>query len=147
MKSIRKEEHRENCDGHNRLLVSIGRKSRHNWLFQAFLEERFTLLVSTEVLLEYEKVITRRTRPEIAADVLKTLLAQPNCECIEPYYRWNLITEDPTDNKFVDVVFAGRAEHLITEDSHFSTLREIDFPPMSIKSIQEFSAIVGYTIP
>ena len=131
----------------NVLLVSIGRKSRHNWLFQAFLEERFTLLVSTEILLEYEEIITRRTRPEIAADVLKTLLAQPNCERIEPYYRWNLIAEDPTDNKFVDVVFAGRAEHLVTEDSHFNVLRDIAFPSISIKTIQEFSAIVGSTMP
>ena len=65
----------------NVLLVSIGRKSRHNWLFQAFLEERFTLLVSTEILLEYEEIITRRTRPEIAADVLKTLPRIPIFTC------------------------------------------------------------------
>jgi uncharacterized protein len=84
----------------NVLLVSIGRKSRHNWLFQALLDERFTLLVSTEILLEYEEVITRRTRPEIASDVLKTLLALPNHLHIEPYFHWNLIPEDPTDNKF-----------------------------------------------
>jgi predicted nucleic acid-binding protein len=56
----------------NVLLVSIGRKSRHNWLFQAILAERYTMLVSTEILLEYEEIITRRTQSAIA--FAKTLL-------------------------------------------------------------------------
>jgi putative PIN family toxin of toxin-antitoxin system len=126
----------------NVLLVSIGRKSRHNWIFQALLDERFTLLVSTDILLEYEELISRRTRPEIAADVLKTLLSLPNHLHVEAYFHWNLITEDPTDNKFADVAFAGRAEYIITEDSHFNVLRDVSFPSISIKTIQEFAGLL-----
>lgn len=127
----------------NVLLVSIGRKSHHNWLFQALLNERFTLLVSTEILLEYEEIIARRTRPEIASDILKTLLSLPNVEQIEPYFRWNLITNDPTDNKFADCAFAGRAEYLVTADSHFDVLSSLEFPSISIKSIEEFAVLLN----
>ncbi len=126
----------------NVLLVSIGRKSRYNWLFQALLDERFILLISTDILLEYEEIITRRTRQEIASNVVKTILSLPNVEHIEPYFRWNLITDDPTDNKFVDCAFAGRAEYLVTEDSHFKVLHGLDFPSIGIRSIQEFADLL-----
>jgi uncharacterized protein len=126
----------------NVLLVSIGRKSRHNWLFQAILDERCTVLVSTEILLEYEEIITRRTRAEIALDVLETLVSLPNVEPTEPYFRWNLIAEDPTDNKFVDCAIAGRADVLVTEDSHFDILSALEFPRVNVRNIQHFADVL-----
>ena len=46
------------------------------------------------------------------------------------------------DNKFVDCAFAGRAEYLVTEDSHFKVLHGLDFPSIGIRSIQEFADLL-----
>ena len=47
----------------NVLLVSIGRQSKYNWLFQDFLNESYDLLVTTPILLEYHEQIALKTRP------------------------------------------------------------------------------------
>ncbi len=62
----------------NVLLVSIGRQSKYNWLFQAFLKEEFDLLVTTPILLEYHEKIALKTQPIIAENILKLILAKPN---------------------------------------------------------------------
>ena len=56
---------------------------------------------------------------------------------------FNLIKNDPDDNKFVDSAIAGNATFVVSNDSHFDILKEIDFPKLMLKSLQEFSAILG----
>lgn len=36
---------------------SLSRRSEFNWVFQAFLDEAYTLVVSHEILLEYEEIL------------------------------------------------------------------------------------------
>lgn len=49
--------------------------------------------------------------------------------------------DDPDDNKFVDCAIAENATFIVSNDSHFSVLREIDFPKLILKSLQEFSVM------
>lgn len=55
-----------------------------------------------------------------------------------PYYSWNLITNDPDDNKFVDCAIAANAEYIITEDKHFDILHTIGFPQVVPISAMDF---------
>ena len=51
----------------------------------------------------------------------------------------DLITQDPDDNKFVDCAICGMAEYIVSNDRHFDILKSIDFPLVTVRSIQEFS--------
>jgi predicted nucleic acid-binding protein len=62
----------------NVLLVSIGRKSRFNPIFEALLQNKFNLFVSNEILLEYTEILEKRANPIIARDVLDALIIRPN---------------------------------------------------------------------
>ena len=122
----------------NVLLPSIRRQSRLRWLFDALLDGDFTLVASTPILLEYEEVIGERTTPEVAQNVLHALLALPNVERVEPRFHWRLIAADPDDDKFVDTYLAAGADALVTHDAHFDVLGDLDFPPVTVLSAEEF---------
>ena len=125
----------------NVLLVSIGRQSKYNWLFQAFLNEEFDLLVTTPILLEYHEKIATRTQPIIAENILKLILAKPNVIKVDVSYRWQIIVQDPDDNAFVDCAFSGNADYLISNDNHFNILKTIDFPDISLIKLDDFQAL------
>jgi len=127
----------------NILLSSIGTTSPYRWLFDALLDGRVALCVSTPILLEYEEVLARKTTPAIARNVLRLLLLLPNVERIEPRFRWNLIAADPDDNKFVDTALMANADVLVTHDAHFDVLHQVDFPQMRVLSAEAFRDELG----
>ena len=44
------------------------------------------------------------------------------------------------DNKFVDCAVAADAEYIVTNDAHFSVLKQIDWPKVAVLTIQEFAS-------
>lgn len=72
---------------------------------------------------------------ESVLGVLETL---PNVNLVSTYFRFDLLTKDPDDNKFVDCAIASNSDFIVTEDTDFKALRTIDFPKVEIRSIQEF---------
>ncbi len=122
----------------NVLLASIGTRSPLRWLFDALLDGRFTLVVSTPVLLEYEEVLARQTTAYIAGNVLRALLALPTAETVEPRFRWRLPPGDPDDEKFVDAALAAGADAVVTNDGHFDALADLDFPAVRVLTPEAF---------
>ncbi len=119
----------------NVLLVSISSRSLSYWIFEGLKAGRFELLITNEILSEYEEIISEKLGLDITKYVVRALLSLPNVQQIHPSYRWDLITADPDDNKFVDCAVAGNAHALVTEDRHFRILSELDFPQVRILSI------------
>jgi len=66
----------------------------------------------------------------------------PNVPYFISYYKWQLIEADPDDNKYSDCAIAGAALFLVTEDKHFSILKSISFPRISVISIDEFTQLL-----
>lgn len=126
----------------NVLLVSISSRSKYHWIFEALLAGRFDLLLSNEILSEYEEIIADKFSPETASDVVRTLLVLPNVELVHPSYRWNLILADPDDDKFVDCAIAANAHALVTEDRHFCVLDEVAFPKLRRVDIEAFEILL-----
>ena len=62
----------------NILLASFSRKSPFRIIFDSILAGKFELAVSTDILLEYEEIISRKTNPEIAKNVSELLSNLPN---------------------------------------------------------------------
>jgi uncharacterized protein len=122
----------------NAFLVSIPKKSPYRPVFDAFIQGKYILNISNEVLNEYIEVITRFSNAIVAQNIAELLATKINVLKIEIYYRWNLINADPDDNKFVDLAVASDADLLVTNDSHFNVLRDISFPRIKVISIESF---------
>lgn len=122
----------------NVLLVSFGSCSPYRPIFNALRSGKFELCVSNDILLEYEEIIGRQTRPEIAKNVLELLLALPNVSRSDPTFFWWKIIDDPSDNKFVDCYVSAGADYIVTNDKHFSHLTIREFPPVRLIKIADF---------
>ena len=66
-----------------------------------------------------------------------------NTLTVTPYYKWNLITADPDDNKFVDCALNAGADFIVTNDRHFGVLKNIDFPKINVIDIDTFKSIIS----
>ncbi|MBI3853707.1 MAG: putative toxin-antitoxin system toxin component, PIN family [Verrucomicrobia bacterium] len=118
-------------------LQIFGRRQPFYPILRAWLDGRFTLAVSTEILLGNEEVTTRLSGAQRSRDVLALLelLSQlhHNVRQVEPQFRFNAITTDPDDNKFCDCAIAADADFVITEDRHFDVLKTAGYKPQPIK--------------
>ena len=122
----------------NCLLQIIARKSPYRPIWEAFLQGRYELCVSNEILEEYQEILQQQITPAVAENVVLLILNQKNVRLVDPYFRMELITADPDDNKFVDCAFAAGADYLVSEDSHFNVLRSLPFPKLNLVTLDEF---------
>jgi putative PIN family toxin of toxin-antitoxin system len=122
----------------NILLAIATKRSSERWLYEMLRTNELTLILSNEIIEEYEEKLSWFYSSYFAEIVLDELLNLPQTEQIEAFYKWHLIEEDPDDNKFVDIAIASNADYIITNDKHFKVLRNIPFPKVQILSLQEF---------
>lgn len=122
----------------NVVLRAISSKSKLSIILDELFNQSFTLLVSSEILLEYEELITKFYGISIAKDFLDFLTILPNVEKVEPHFHLGLIEKDPDDNKFSDCAFAGNVHFLVTDDKHFNILKEIEFPRIEVIMANDF---------
>ncbi|HEV2479914.1 MAG TPA: putative toxin-antitoxin system toxin component, PIN family [Puia sp.] len=125
----------------NVLLVAIGRKSRYRPIWDSFLEGNFKLIISEDIIHEYEEIFKQHI-PGAAKWVFEILVESPDVIFQHIYYTWNAISGDPDDNKFFDVAVAAAAQYLVTDDSHFNEAKRLAFPKMNIISAEDFLNIV-----
>ena len=122
----------------NCILQIISRKSPYRKIWQAFLDGKYQLCVSNEILDEYQEILEQQINTTIAENVILLILNKVNVVFVDPHFRMGLITEDPDDNKFVDCAFASNAEYLVSEDNHFNVLKDTPFRQIRIVSMDEF---------
>lgn len=127
----------------NVLLVSISSKSKYHWIFEGLLKSEYELFITNDILAEYEEVISKKFNASVAKNVIRTLLLLPNVYKVDVYYNWNLIFDDPDDNKFVDCAVSANVHVLVTHDKHFDVLKEIDFPRIGISDTEVFRTIIS----
>ncbi len=126
----------------NVLLVSISSKSKYHWIFSKLLSGVYELYITNEILLEYEEIISSRYNQEVAGDVIRMFLFLENVVLVTPFFKWDLITGDSDDNKFVDCYLISNSDVLVSHDKHFEILKEIDFPRVNVIRIDEFKGLV-----
>jgi uncharacterized protein len=92
-------------------------------IIEAFEQNLFVLILSNEILLEYEEVLKKLGGARAWPAFRALLAALPNNSIpVSPSYHWQAIRRDPDDDKFVDAAVAGNAEWIVTEDSDFDEL-------------------------
>jgi len=126
----------------NILLTSIGKNSRYRPIWTAFIDEKYELAISNEIIFEYEEILQRRASNKVADTVMELFVEAINVINQNVYYSWNLINNDPDDNKFFDVAVASNADYLVTNDSHFNMVKILGFPSVQIISGDEFLKII-----
>jgi putative PIN family toxin of toxin-antitoxin system len=126
----------------NCLLSCIGKRSSYRNVFDGFLKNRFTLCVSSEVLLEYEEKFNDFWGEEVTNNLLALFETSNNFEEVIIYYNWQLINKDEDDNKFIDTYIAANADLLISNDAAITRLKNNSFPPLNILTLEEFSKLL-----
>ena len=126
----------------NCLLMSLSRRSQYYPVWRDFVEGKYNLCVTTEILAEYEEILTQKVGPQIASNIIQALLDLPNTKMIQVYYHLRLITADPDDDKFVDCAFKANAKYIVTQDHHYDVLRNTPFPKIEAIDIDEFLSIL-----
>ena len=126
----------------NCLLMSLSRRSRYYPVWRDFVDGKYTLWITNEVLAEYEEILTQKVGPQIASNIIQALLDLPNTKMVQVYYHLHLITADPDDDKFVDCAFKANAKYIVTQDHHYDVLRNTPFPKIEVVDIDEFLNIL-----
>lgn len=125
----------------NSLLQILGARSKYSFLFDKFLQEEYTLCVSTEILFEYEEILKKKASP-LAADLfMKVITRSLNVIRKDPYFRLGIIKQDNDDNKFTDCAFACDADMIVTDDSHFDDAAASSFPMFHIVKLEDFARL------
>lgn len=126
----------------NIFVISLTSRSPFHSIFKDYVNGNFDLLVSNEILLEYEEIISIKYGLKTSNYFLNLLSELPNVSNITTYFKWNLIDEDKDDNKYVDCSIAGQSDYIVSEDSHFNILSTISFPIVKVINIDKFISIL-----
>jgi uncharacterized protein len=126
----------------NVLLAAIGKRSTYKPIWSAFIEGKYQLIISEDIIHEYEEILKAYSAPGAAEIVLETFIESPDIIFKRIYYSWNAIKVDPDDNKFFDVAVAANADYLVTNDTHFKEAEMLLFPKVVIISADIFLSIV-----
>ena len=127
----------------NCLLPSIFASSPYSWVWESFCDCRFSLCCTTDILYEYAELLSSFYSPAISESIMDTMMNAINMEPVIPYYKWDLISADPDDNKFVDCALNAGADCIVTNDKHFNMLKYIDFPRINVVDIDAFKTLIS----
>ncbi len=122
----------------NCLLQALPSNSPYHKIWQDVLDGQLSLCVNTDILDEYEEVLSEKTTSEIAHNVVEAIARLSTTIYQETYIHFSLVIADPDDNKFVDCAIASGAEYIVTNDKHFDVLQSIPWPQLNVISIADF---------
>lgn len=131
----------------NCLLQVLPTRSPYHNIWQGILSGDISLCVNTEILIEYEEILSQKTTKDIAHNVVEAIARLHTTRFQDTYIHFGLIENDLDDNKFVDCAVASDAEYIVTNDSHFKVLDQIDWPKVKILTIQQFSKQIPMPSP
>ena len=123
----------------NCLLRMIPLRSKYRPAWESFLDGKYILCVSNEIVSEYMEILTAKVSSTFAENIVGAILRSPFVRRFDPQFHFNLIEADPDDNKFVDCAIIANADFIVSEDSHFRVLKTIPFPKVNVLTLDEFS--------
>jgi putative PIN family toxin of toxin-antitoxin system len=122
----------------NCLLQALPSKSPYHKIWTDILDGKISLCVNTDILEEYEEILSLKATPEIAHNVVEAIANLTTTTYQNTYVHFELLPADSDDNKFVDCAVASDAEYIVTNDKHFNPLTDIPWPKVEIIKIAEF---------
>lgn len=110
-------------------------------LIDLWREGKFNLVVSYEIVEEYLSVLSR-PRLKIALKDVREIsqYLYMKAEIIKPKRKITVISEDLSDNMFLECGVEGGAEYIVTGDNHLLSLKE--FGGIKILSVADFLSLI-----
>ncbi|MEO6837726.1 MAG: putative toxin-antitoxin system toxin component, PIN family [Ginsengibacter sp.] len=127
----------------NVLVSMIGKRSALRPIWDAFIRSEYILVVSENILKEYEEIMLEHSAEDVAYLVMEIFTESPDVIFQNVYYNWQVITKDPDDNKFFDIAVAANVDFLITNDRHFDVVKNLSFPKVNIISAVDFLRVLN----
>ncbi|MCI6308100.1 MAG: PIN domain-containing protein [Prevotella sp.] len=118
--------------------MAISARNEYYQVWQDFLDGKYVLCITNEIIEEYSEVIARNISPLLSEFVISTIINRKNVVMKSPSYAFHLIKADEDDNKFVDCAIIANAKYIVSNDRHFDVLREIPFPKVDVIKINQF---------
>ena len=122
----------------NCLLQSLPSKSPYHKIWTDVLCGKISLCVNTEILDEYEEILSQKINSEVATNVVEAIARLHTTVYQEIYVHFGLIQDDEDDNKFADCAVASGAEFIVTNDKHYSILKRTPWPNIKVMNIKKF---------
>lgn len=122
----------------NVFLVSLASQSKYHWIYQALINNKFDLVVSNEILTEYQEQIAIRYGLKPTDATLDFLLLLPNVILKNPSFLWQLVENDRDDNKFIDTYVASQSDYIVSNDRHLQQIKDNGFPVITVLRYEEF---------
>lgn len=123
------------CVDTNVLLQARAATHPFGVILDAFVFGQMQWAVSNSIIQEYREIITNRCG-QVAWDALFQLLQNLETrgvlEQAVPHYQFQIVVNDPDDNKFTDCAITVHADYVITEDKHFAPLANAGYKPQPI---------------
>lgn len=126
----------------NCLLQSLPSKSPYHKIWTDILSGRISLCVNTEILDEYEEILSQKINSEVATNVVEAIARLHTTSYQEIYVHFGLIHDDEDDNKFADCAVASGAEFIVTNDKHYNILTKTPWPNIKVINIKEFIKVL-----
>ncbi len=120
----------------NVVLQSLNQRHPFAVILDAWYAGRFIWALSTDILLEYQEVIVRKSgiaRWQALARLLDLAATHGgNAQQVSPSFFFRTISADRDDDKFADCAIAANADYIITSDKHFAPLIGSGYKPQPI---------------
>ena len=127
----------------NVLISSLGLKSSLRPIWNSFINGHYQLVVSEDILKEYEEIMQLYSARDVAEVVMEIFIESTDVIFQKVFYNWHAISADPDDNKFFDVAVASNVDFLVTNDQHFNVIKNIDFPKVKVVNSEEFLMLLS----
>ena len=135
------------CRDTNTVVQALAEGHPFHPILDAWVAGKITWAVSTELLLEYEEVLTRMNGPARWRKLARLMdlaeLTTGNVIRVTPSFHFQVVTSDPDDNIFTDCAITAGADYLITEDQHFAALKNAGYKPQPITPADFISKFIA----
>jgi len=119
------------------LLKSTGAPSK---ILDSWVQGRFVLIVSQEILDEYFEVLVRKAIEPDLVGVLSRRMTR-YAHLVRPKERLNVVEQDASDNKFLECALEAYAEYIVSGDRHLLDLKR--FGETEIVTPSRFLKLMG----
>jgi putative PIN family toxin of toxin-antitoxin system len=126
----------------NVLISAIGKKSEFRIIWDSFLNNVFSIVITPSIFLEYEEILQQKAAPGASDLVIEIFKEIPNVIFRDTYYNWQMVWADEDDNKFFDAAVAEQVDYLVTNNHHFDEAIKKGFPFVNIISASKFKTII-----
>ena len=75
----------------NVLLVALGKRSSYRPIWDSFIDGKFQLVISDEIIFEYTEILQRHSAPGLSDIVMEIFVESPDVIFQQVYYNWNAI--------------------------------------------------------